>query len=170
MSDEGADSLAKALAVNRSLQELQISNSKISDNGIASIATALQTNITITNFWICYCSMSVRGLQLSSHTLHINLCHHGSARLVTLVQVILPAGKQSSVQTSNDNTRNAIAAPILYLQMEVSCSESCFQLVTTLPRLLYSFLQSVVTHSVVCPKSSGNMSYTVVTNIIVTTI
>ena len=42
MSDKGAESLAKALADTRSLQELSISDNKIGDNGIAHIATALQ--------------------------------------------------------------------------------------------------------------------------------
>ena len=46
-SDEGVESLARALAVNKSLQELDISYNKIGDNGIAHIATALQKNTTL---------------------------------------------------------------------------------------------------------------------------
>ena len=49
ISDEGAESLARALAVNRSLQVLDISDNKIGDNGIAHIATALQTNNSLTS-------------------------------------------------------------------------------------------------------------------------
>ena len=40
----GAESLARALVVNRLLQELNISDNSISNNGIAHIATAFQTN------------------------------------------------------------------------------------------------------------------------------
>ena len=43
----GVQSLARALAVNRSLQELNISKNEIGDNGIAHIATALQINNTL---------------------------------------------------------------------------------------------------------------------------
>ena len=48
----GAESLARALADNRSLQELSISDNNIGDNGIAHITTALQTNNTLKNLTI----------------------------------------------------------------------------------------------------------------------
>ena len=47
MPDKGAESLARALTVNRSLQELNVSYNEIGDKGIAHIATALRTNNTL---------------------------------------------------------------------------------------------------------------------------
>ena len=47
ISEVGAESLARALAINRSLQEMDISRNKIINSGIAHIATALQTNNTL---------------------------------------------------------------------------------------------------------------------------
>ena len=44
ISDVGAESLARALAVNSSLEALSINDNKIGDSGIAHIATTLQTN------------------------------------------------------------------------------------------------------------------------------
>ena len=47
MSDDGAESLARALTVNKTLQELEINSNNIGDKGIAHIATALRTNNTL---------------------------------------------------------------------------------------------------------------------------
>ena len=47
LSCKGAESLARALFVIRSLEELDISDNSIGDDGIAHIATALQTNNTL---------------------------------------------------------------------------------------------------------------------------
>ena len=72
MSDEGAESLARALTVNRSLQELNISFNKIGDNGIAHISTALQTNTTMTKLGIGHCSMLDEGAESLARALAIN--------------------------------------------------------------------------------------------------
>ena len=61
MSDKGVESLARALADNRSLQELSISDYNIGDNGIAHIATALQTNNTLKELTIGGETTSRRG-------------------------------------------------------------------------------------------------------------
>ena len=63
ISDEGAKSLAKALAVNRSLQELNISANKIHDIGLTRIATALRRNSTMTKLNISQCSISDEGAE-----------------------------------------------------------------------------------------------------------
>ena len=60
ISDEGAEVLARALAVT-SLQELDISINNISDNGIAHIATALQTTCTLKNLAV---SVADEGVEL----------------------------------------------------------------------------------------------------------
>ena len=74
MSDEGAESLGRALAANRSnaMQELYISGNKIGDNGVASIATALQTNTTMTILDISECSMSDEGAESLARALIAN--------------------------------------------------------------------------------------------------
>ena len=68
MSAEGAESLARALTVNRSLQELDISENKISDNGMAHIVTALQIDKLIDHAslhqwlhgWLAGCSAGLQ--------------------------------------------------------------------------------------------------------------
>ena len=73
ISDEGVESLAIALAVNRSLQELDISRNQIGDNGIAHIATALQTNTTtMTTLNISNCSISDEGAESLARALAVN--------------------------------------------------------------------------------------------------
>ena len=73
ISDEGVESLARALAVNRSLQELDISRNQIGDNGIAHIATALQTNTTtMTTLNISNCSISDVGAESLARALAVN--------------------------------------------------------------------------------------------------
>ena len=47
ISDKGAESLARALAANSSLEKLNISFNRIGDNGIVHIAIALQANNTL---------------------------------------------------------------------------------------------------------------------------
>ena len=61
ISDEGIESLARALAVNSSLLELNISNNQIWINGIAHIATALQTNNTLQTLKVYDCSVTDEG-------------------------------------------------------------------------------------------------------------
>ena len=51
ISVKGAESLARALAVNKSLQELYISGNEIGYYGTAHIATSLQTNTTLKTLW-----------------------------------------------------------------------------------------------------------------------
>ena len=79
ISDEGVESLARALAVNRSLQELNISKrTVIGDNGIAHIATALQTNTTLRSLNISrcftnpYCDISDVGWESLARALAVN--------------------------------------------------------------------------------------------------
>ena len=62
ISDVGAESLARALAVNRSLLELYISSNQIGNNGIAHIATALQTNNTLQTLTVYDCSVTRLGI------------------------------------------------------------------------------------------------------------
>ena len=72
ISDEGAESLASALAVNRSLLELNISFNKIGDNGIAHIATVLQKNTTLRTLAISSCSISDEGTESLARALAVN--------------------------------------------------------------------------------------------------
>ena len=72
ISDEGAESLARALAVNRSLLELNISFNKIGDNGIAHIATVLQKNTTLRTLDISSCSISDEGTESLARALAVN--------------------------------------------------------------------------------------------------
>ena len=72
ISHKGAESLARALAVNRSLQELDIDNNDIGDSGIALIATVLHTNTTLTKLRISNCGISDEGAELLAGALAVN--------------------------------------------------------------------------------------------------
>ena len=70
ISDEGAELLARVLAVNRSLHELDISgNIKI---GVAHIATALQVNTTLRTLNASNCSISDEGAESLARALAVN--------------------------------------------------------------------------------------------------
>ena len=76
MSDKGVESLARALADNRSLQELSISDYNIGDNGIAHIATALQTNNTLKELTIGGETTTDEGVLSLAAVLHTTECRH----------------------------------------------------------------------------------------------
>ena len=68
ISDEGAESLARALAVNRSLQELNISHNGFGENGIAHIVTALRTNKTLKTLVVSVTDEGVESLTALTNT------------------------------------------------------------------------------------------------------
>ena len=59
----GAKSLGSALAVNRSLEKLNISYTSIGDEGVAHIAHALQTNTTMKVLDVSNCGISSKGAE-----------------------------------------------------------------------------------------------------------
>ena len=59
--------------VNRSLQELNINDNKIGDNGIAHIVTALQTNTTMRRLNMENCSISFVGADSLTRALAVNM-------------------------------------------------------------------------------------------------
>ena len=81
------ESLARTLAVNCSLEELDISDNNIGDNGIGHIATALLTNTTLKTLTIIKCVPCVG----SSDSNHMN----GRADIFTSLQ------KNTSLKTLN---------------------------------------------------------------------
>ena len=74
ISDDGAESLARALAVNSSLKELNISYNEIGDKGIAHIAMplSLMTNTTLRKLDISSCSISDEGMDSLFGALAVN--------------------------------------------------------------------------------------------------
>ena len=67
-----AKSLGRALSVNRSLEELTISNTNIGDEGVAHIANALQTNTTMKVLNVEHCGMSCKGAESLARALSVN--------------------------------------------------------------------------------------------------
>ena len=59
----GAKSLGRALSVNSSLEELNISNTSIGDEGVAHIANALQRNTTMKVLNVSHCGLSDKGTE-----------------------------------------------------------------------------------------------------------
>ena len=59
----GAKSLGRALSVNSSLEELDISYTSIGDEGVAHIANALQTNTTMKVLDVSNCDISDKGAE-----------------------------------------------------------------------------------------------------------
>ena len=57
----GASHLGKLLKVNNSLQELDMTNNDIGDDGMSSITDGLQHNNTLTKLSVSYCKFSVKG-------------------------------------------------------------------------------------------------------------
>ena len=57
----GAKSLSRALSVNSSLEELDISDTSIDDEGVAHIANALRTNTTMKALDVSKCGISCKG-------------------------------------------------------------------------------------------------------------
>ena len=68
----GAKSLGRALSVNSSLQELNISRTSIGDEGVAHIANALQTNTTLKVLHAKNCYISCKGAKSLGRALSIN--------------------------------------------------------------------------------------------------
>ena len=57
----GASCLGELLKVNNSLQELDMNNNAIGDDGISSVADGLQYNKTLTKLDVRWCGLSVKG-------------------------------------------------------------------------------------------------------------
>jgi len=57
----GANCLSELLKVNDSLQELDMSENDIGDEGISSVAEGLKCNKTLTELDIARCGLSVKG-------------------------------------------------------------------------------------------------------------
>ena len=57
----GASCLGELLKVNHSLQELDMRDNNISDEGISSVADGLQCNNTLTKLNVVECGLSVKG-------------------------------------------------------------------------------------------------------------
>ena len=68
----GAKSLGRALSVNSSLEELNISDTSIGDRGVAHIAHALQTNTTMKVLDVSNCGISYKGAESLARTLSFN--------------------------------------------------------------------------------------------------
>ena len=68
----GAKSLGRALSVNSSLEELNISWTSIGDEGVAHIANALQTNTTMKVLNVEHCGMSCKGAESLARALSVN--------------------------------------------------------------------------------------------------
>ena len=75
------ESLARALAVNSTLEELDISKNIIGDNGIGHIATALLTNTTLKILNISKCVPAV-----SSSLQHLDTSSNGRVHICTALQ------------------------------------------------------------------------------------
>ena len=59
----GAKSLGRALSVNSSLEELDISGTSVGDEGVAHIANALQANTTVKVLDVSNCGISDKGAE-----------------------------------------------------------------------------------------------------------
>ena len=57
----GASCLSELLKVNNSLQELDMSDNDIDDNGMSSVADGLQYSKTLTKLNVQWCGLSVNG-------------------------------------------------------------------------------------------------------------
>ena len=57
----GAKYISQLLNVTHTLQELQISDNNIGDDGIAVISEALQHNKSFTTLWVQDCGLSAKG-------------------------------------------------------------------------------------------------------------
>ena len=69
----GAESLGRALSVNSSLEELDISYTRIGDEGVAHIANALQTNTTLKVMDVLDCGISCKGAESLAKALSVNI-------------------------------------------------------------------------------------------------
>ena len=68
----GAKSLGRALSVNSSLVQLDISDTCIEDEGVAHIANALQTNTTMKILYVSDCGISDKGAESLARALSVN--------------------------------------------------------------------------------------------------
>ena len=57
----GAVYISQLLNVTHTLQELNMSNNDIGDDGMAVISEALQHNKSLTTLWVVQCGLSVKG-------------------------------------------------------------------------------------------------------------
>ena len=62
LSTTGASYLGEILKVNNSLQELNMENNDIGDDGISSVADGLQHNNTLTILNVSECEFSLKGI------------------------------------------------------------------------------------------------------------
>ena len=60
----GASCLGEVLKVNKSLQELNMGQNAIGDDGMSSVADGLQYNKTLTDLKVWQCGLSVKGTVL----------------------------------------------------------------------------------------------------------
>ena len=60
----GASCVGELLKVNNSLQELNMYNNPIGDDGVSAVADGLQCNKTLTKLSVSVCDLSVKGTVL----------------------------------------------------------------------------------------------------------
>ena len=58
----GASCVGELLKVNNSLQELNMYNNPIGDDGVSAVADGLQCNKTLTKLNVSLCGLSVKGI------------------------------------------------------------------------------------------------------------
>ena len=133
ISDKGAESLARALSVNSSLEELDISDTSIGDEGVAHIASALQTNTTMQVLDVKNCGISDKGAESLARTLaasssleslDISSNSIGDDGIVRIATALQANNALNSLRINNDGTDTATDEAALSLAAALTTTTS----------------------------------------------